>query len=501
MESTGFLDLGTDVFQFRCTRSGRSFSQWEAVSARTFDIAAAISKSLEANVGQTEDLAELNTGPPVNAIATTESTSSTISWVPNSERPLAAGRKACDKAHSKLKRGAEHATAKLKADVLLDSRPHHPRHLLKSASPIWASFEFQKVCVASMGWVGIRDFGACDDKVEATRVEYGQSPTHRLHHFFGPGRTFDDFKLVPYLGPQTRPLLDAAKKVVAVFAGMPDNPNFIRDIHNPAVETMKKAAQDASISDECQAHRHGLFPQLTFGDSMGGGQVKPGQLVNGVINTAVLLSLLSNSMFIRLAGFATGAFLLFLVITSFLTHYPGVFANWAPKLFDFYVVYMGAFYKRYPKLHRPFLNGIFSACTFNLGPQTCALGHHDHQSLAFGWCAITALEVFDYKKGGHLILWDCKLVIEFPPGCTILIPSATIYHSNIPISLFETHYSFTQYTAGGLFHWVDHDFKTEEEYWETLDAASQKEEKKLGLERAEIGAGMFSSTLEELKAL
>ncbi|KAF7336319.1 hypothetical protein MVEN_02180300 [Mycena venus] len=447
---------------------------WEAVSARTFDIAAAISESLEANAGQTEDLAELDTGPPVNAIAATESASSTISWVPNSERPLAAGHKAHDKARSKLKRGAECATPKLKADVLLDSRPHHPRHLLKSASPIRASFEVQKVCVASTGWVGIRDFGACDNEVEATRVEYGQSPTHRLHHFFGPGRTFDDFKLVPYLGPQTRPL-DAARKVVAVFAGMPDDPNFMHNVHDPAVEAMKKAAQDTSISDERQAHRRGLFPQLTFGDSMGGGQVEPGQLVNGVINTAVLLSLLSNSAFIRLTGFATG-------------------------LFDFYIVYMGAFYKRHRKLHRPFLNGIFSACTFNLGPRMCALGHRDHQNLAFGWCAITALGVFDYKKGGHLILWDCKLVIEFPPGCTILIPSAAIYQSNIPVSLFETRHSFTQYTAGGLFHWVDRDFKMEEEYWETLDAAGQQEEKKLGLERAEIGAGMFS-TLEELKAL
>ncbi|KAF7336320.1 hypothetical protein MVEN_02180400 [Mycena venus] len=436
--------------------------------------------------GRPRDLAELDTGPPVNAIAATESASSTISWVPNSERPLAAGHKAHDKARSKLKRGAECATPKLKADVLLDSPSSPP-----TPPP--------QVCVASTGWVGIRDFGACDNEVEATRVEYGQSPTHRLHHFFGPGRTFDDFKLVPYLGPQTRPL-DAARKVVAVFAGMPDDPNFMHNVHDPAVEAMKKAAQDTSISDERQAHRRGLFPQLTFGDSMGGGQVEPGQLVNGVINTAVLLSLLSNSAFIRLTGFATGVFLLFLVITSFLTHYPGVFANWAPKLFDFYIVYMGAFYKRHRKLHRPFLNGIFSACTFNLGPRMCALGHRDHQNLAFGWCAITALGVFDYKKGGHLILWDCKLVIEFPPGCTILIPSAAIYQSNIPVSLFETRHSFTQYTAGGLFHWVDRDFKMEEEYWETLDAAGQQEEKKLGLERAEIGAGMFS-TLEELKAL
>ncbi|KAJ6449033.1 hypothetical protein C8R47DRAFT_926704, partial [Mycena vitilis] len=60
-------------------------------------------------------------------------------------------------------------------------------------------------------------------------------------------------------------------------------------------------------------------------------------------------------------------------------------------------------------------------------------------------CAITALGTFDYTKGGHLILWDCKLILEFPPGTTTLIPSTAIFHFNIPISQGEHHYSFTQY--------------------------------------------------------
>ncbi|KAJ7133132.1 hypothetical protein C8R44DRAFT_611223, partial [Mycena epipterygia] len=178
----------------------------------------------------------------------------------------------------------------------------------------------------------------------------------------------------------------------------------------------------------------------------------------------------------------------------------GLFANWAPNLYDFYVDYMGEFYSTYPHLRRPFLNGIWSAVTFNLGPMTCALGHRDFANLAFGWCAITALGFFDYTKGGHLILWDCKLVLEFPPGTTILIPSAAIYHSNIPIASGEWRYSFTQYTAGGLFRWVEHGYKTEEEYFATLSPKEKEEEKQLGLERALEGAGLFS-TLAELKAM
>ncbi|KAJ7883792.1 hypothetical protein B0H13DRAFT_2537891, partial [Mycena leptocephala] len=39
---------------------------------------------------------------------------------------------------------------------------------------------------------------------------------------------------------------------------------------------------------------------------------------------------------------------------------------------------------------------------------------------------ITALRRFNPDLSGHLILWDLKLVIRFPPGSTILIPSAII---------------------------------------------------------------------------
>ncbi|KAF7340417.1 hypothetical protein MVEN_01961600 [Mycena venus] len=376
------LDPGTDAFQFRTIHSGRTFSEWEAISTRTFSIATAISESIELNAGLTEDLAELNSGPPVNAIAVAESTSS-IAWVPSSQRPHVSSRKARDKMSS----------------------------LAAPTTP-------------------------------------ATSPKPALNQ--------DLMK--------THPILDGAGKVIAVVAGMPDNPNFMQDVHDPAVVAMEKARRDASLSKD----------QL---------DVEPGQLVNGAINAAILLSFLSNSAFICLAGFTTG-----------------VFVNWAPNLFDFYVDYMGAFYKKYTHLQRPFLNGIFSTCTFNLGPWTCALGHRDFLNLAIRWCAITAFRKFDYKKGGHLILWDCKLIIEFPPGYTILIPSATIYHSNIPISDRETRHSFTQYMVGGLFRWVEHRFMNEEDYWATLDEVGQKEEKAAGLERTEVGASLFS-TLEELKAM
>lgn len=45
--------------------------------------------------------------------------------------------------------------------------------------------------------------------------------------------------------------------------------------------------------------------------------------------------------------------------------------------------------------------------------------------------------------------------MEFPAGSTILIPSAAVTHSNISVGADERRYSFTQFTAGAIFRYVD----------------------------------------------
>jgi hypothetical protein len=110
---------------------------------------------------------------------------------------------------------------------------------------------------------------------------------------------------------------------------------------------------------------------------------------------------------------------------------------------------------------RNFAGSTFACATMNFGPRVRSFMHRDTQNLPFGWCAITALGDFDPTKGGHLILWDVKLAIEFPPGSTILIPSATLTHSNTAVHMDESRLSFTQYSAGGMFRWVDNGCQTE----------------------------------------
>jgi hypothetical protein len=79
---------------------------------------------------------------------------------------------------------------------------------------------------------------------------------------------------------------------------MLDNPNFMRDVHDPAVEAMEDARARASIAEEWTFHRQGNYAQLTGGNSHGGGQFELGELVNGAINAAIFASLISNITFI-----------------------------------------------------------------------------------------------------------------------------------------------------------------------------------------------------------
>lgn len=147
--------------------------------------------------------------------------------------------------------------------------------------------------------------------------------------------------------------------------------------------------------------------------------------------------------------------------------------------------------------HPNFDNSVWPAATFNLGPRTITYEHRDSANLAFGWCAVTAFGHFNPKLGGHLILWDMKMVIEFPPGATILIPSATIWHSNTALQPGELRKSFTQYCAGGLIRWEEQGCRTAAAF-RAADEKGKKEFDRISATRWETGVSLFS-TVEELQ--
>lgn len=133
-------------------------------------------------------------------------------------------------------------------------------------------------------------------------------------------------------------------------------------------------------------------------------------------------------------------------------------------MYHAYATKLDALFAHYPELSYLWSNSVFPAASFNFGPNALSFEHRDHGNRVAGWCSIYCDGAFDSTHGGHLILRELGIVIEFPPGSTILIPSACITHGNTAIGRDESRWSFTQYAAGGLFRFVEYGFRT----WRTL---------------------------------
>jgi hypothetical protein len=272
----------------------------------------------------------------------------------------------------------------------------------------------------------------------------------------------------------------------------------------PAVDKPKKRRKGnkmkrklgLSFKPEELSHRRGRFAVKTDGVSYGGGQIVrsrfntlqlflilllqyPKRIYHSRKTLAALNRLRQEKSFIRLAG-----------------HASSIFAHWAPELYQYYSMNMTRLRENDPNLQFNFPNSIFACATYNFGPHTIAVKHLDHLNYIAGWCAVTSLGQFDYTRGGHIVLWDPKLVLEFPPGWTILLPSAYVQHGNTPISPDETRYSFTQYTAGGLFRYVDDGFKsrTQMTLEERLEATARQ------VDRVSESLNMYS-TVSSLKSM
>ncbi|KAF8164951.1 hypothetical protein B0H34DRAFT_687172 [Crassisporium funariophilum] len=130
--------------------------------------------------------------------------------------------------------------------------------------------------------------------------------------------------------------------------------------------------------------------------------------------------------------------------------------------------------------------------------QNASLAFWNPGNCPFRWCAITALGNFNHTQGGHLILWELKLIIEFSHGCTVLIRSATITHSNIPVADGDVRVLITQYCAGSIIRYMDNGFQTDralheqdKQWYEEAQAAKEH--------RWKMSLGLLS-TLQGLKA-
>ncbi|KAJ7046288.1 hypothetical protein C8F04DRAFT_938916, partial [Mycena alexandri] len=130
---------------------------------------------------------------------------------------------------------------------------------------------------------------------------------------------------------------------------------------------------------------------------------------------------------------------------------------------------------------------VFSAATFEFG------GPHVHRSTsgsphphaAESWSILTALGNYSPLHGGHIIIWDLGLVISFPPGASILIPTGVLRYSFVKVRHAERRYSLLQWAGSGIARWFrngrrfDLDFavnatRAEHEARESARAQAQK---------------------------
>ncbi|KAJ7894459.1 hypothetical protein B0H14DRAFT_2334379, partial [Mycena olivaceomarginata] len=238
------------------------------------------------------------------------------------------------------------------------------------------------------------------------------------------------------------PLVDVHGHIFAVLVGQLRKHEYHTSVC-AAYDIITAQGIAAGFPVSMRKHRRGLFSAINVGLTYGKGCSAPSWLNNKQYDP-ITQCLLADTHINRIANFASG-----------------VFVAWAPRLYKHYHLNDQKLRQKHLELHRPFVGSIFSCAAFNFGPNVWTFKHRDVLNLAFGWCAIQALGNFDPTKGGHLVLSDLMLVIEFPPGALILIPSATLSHANVPVQAGDTRVPFTQFTSGRLFRYIDNGYRTE----------------------------------------
>ncbi|KAJ6546007.1 hypothetical protein DFH09DRAFT_927467 [Mycena vulgaris] len=239
-----------------------------------------------------------------------------------------------------------------------------------------------------------------------------------------------------------RPLVDNQGRIIAVLVGQPRH-NAYREAVERAFWAIRDAGDKECFPASMRRHHRGLFAAVNVGLSYGKGQMTPGWLNNKEYTVSHLNYVCYKPPKRQELGLKSSQHPIFV-----------------PVDYKINLLRLLSLHKSHPDLRHPFAHSAFFCATFNFGRNVWMFKHRDVLNLVFGWCVIQALSHFDPRKGGHLVLWDLKLVIEFPPGTLILLPSVTIAHSNVPVQDTEERVSFTQFSASGIFRYFDNGCQT-----------------------------------------
>ncbi|KAH6905686.1 hypothetical protein BKA70DRAFT_1503121 [Coprinopsis sp. MPI-PUGE-AT-0042] len=216
-----------------------------------------------------------------------------------------------------------------------------------------------------------------------------------------------------------------------------------------ASQAIEEAQKRATFKEKELRHRRGGYGQVTTGVSYGVGRTAAMNLKHKW-HDKIIAELLQNKDIQQIAGFASAAFKMC-----------------APRLYEEYRVTFNEIFDAMPTLTKNFANRVWTAAGVNMGPGVATFPHR------------------------HLVLYELGLILEFPAGSLILLPSATLTHANTPIQDGE-------FTPGGIFRYVDNGFRTEGQL-KAQDKAGYKEMMEKKKTRWEEGLKKLS-TLDELRS-
>ncbi|KAL1736714.1 hypothetical protein EV714DRAFT_279250 [Schizophyllum commune] len=481
-----------EFLHFRTTRSGSLFSNFYMITDPSFDLDRLL---LDAAADQEDDPDPTGAEPDeewvdenidarsqVSSPLSSPSTSASSSRAPSPSRqdpspstrpqreirPTVVGKKRAKKERARERRARKAARLREEWGPRTQrGRKRRGARRILAAESVGTSLLWDDVSVTKTGYGAKRDGG--------------ERSLYTFEDLIGPRAKVPGMSYLAWDGRDPTGVSAGDGRVFAALPGQPDDESW-PGVHQEAAGAIKECGAHVRFPASCSDHRRGCFGAGAHGVSFGGGQLAPANLKHNKAMTKVFLYLIGLAPIIRIALFASAAF-----------------ACWAPLLYAYYAEHMAALFKSDKTLVRNFVKSVWACITINFGPQTVTYKHKDFGNLPFGWCAITALGDYDPDRGGHLVLWECKLVVRFPPGSTVLIPSAIIHHSNTQLQPGEERFSMTQYTAGALFRWVDHDCKLDAEYYGSLSAEERVRAADANARRWKEGVHLWS-TMSELRA-
>ena len=162
----------------------------------------------------------------------------------------------------------------------------------------------------------------------------------------------------------------------------------------------------------------------------------------------------------------------------------------------------------FPGVYKEFMNlplaphldrmaGAFMGCVINMGSGDIPVEtkpHRDVKERAFG---VSCLCPFGTYKGGALILWELKVIIELNPGDLLFLPDSLIHHSNERVT--GIHHSVVAFTQQNMFdYWKRSSSEFRDKKKSKLGKRKEKEKRKRELRKRVIKKAMQNASKIEM---